>query len=720
MFGWPKNRTKVIAVPAGVPRLDWRFLTALIQNAWCGFLAERDRWALWSPVFFGVGIAGYFALPVEPSLKVLVGVCLLAFTVLLLLLRFSGGQAALIVFPVCAVLFGASLTAWKTDRVAAPVLERGQVFWGLNGLVTRVEPFPDGARIRLELISASNAGSDLPFAVRIKLKRGEAPHVGEWISLNAKLSPPPAPSYPGAYDFARVAWFDQLGGVGFSLSDWSTAPARMDPGFFSASWVEIERLRADLSQRIRIALPGNEGAIMAALLTGDRAGVPEEVMEDLRQSGLAHLLAISGLHIGMVAFLVFAVVRTGLASIERLARDWPIKKWAAGAAILAAGAYLLLAGATVPTQRAFMMTGFVLLAVLCDRQAISMRLVAVAAAFVLILSPESLVGASFQLSFAAVIALVAVYESYRFGGENPKERTWHGRILFYLAAVCLTTVIAGAATAPFALYHFGRVAHYGLLANLLAIPVVTFWIMPLGLLSLMLIPFGAEGSTLYLAGLGVEAILSTADWVANLPGAVGTQPQMPVWGLGSIAIGGLWCAIWRRKWRYLGCLPILIGLLSPQFRDGPIAILHESGSQAAIVWDGRLWVENARRDRFSQGVWQEKTGLVIAGDWQDLAQIRDGPVRCDPLGCVFTLALEDARQSIVLAFPSDPRALREDCRQSDLLRAPVQPHPATCLEPISLGPARLKREGVHAVFGSPEGLILKTVRAARGERPWVR
>lgn len=731
MRQWPERGARritrgiagAIAVTGGAggwPRPS--LLLAPFHRARDALIAERERWALWSPAFFGMGIGVYLALPVEPDWRVLAIGCAVVAAMTLLSFRYSRGGAALWLLPLCIICFGGTLIAWKTERIAAPVLDRPQAFWGLSGLVTRVEPFPEGARVRLEHLAAGNARDALPHAVRVKLKRGAVPMVGDWIALNAKLSPPPEPSFPGAYDFARVAWFDQLGGVGFSLSDWRVVEPRVEPGLGQGAWIALGRFRADLSARIKENLPGREGAIMAALLTGDRAGVPDTVMEDLRRSGLAHLLAISGLHIGMVAFLIFGAVRLGLAMIEPLARDYPIKKWAAIAAFLAGGGYLLLAGATVPTQRAFLMTGFVLLAVLVDRQAISMRLVAVAAGIVLLISPDSLVGASFQLSFAAVVALVAVYESYRFGGgSNPRERSWAGRIAFYFGAVALTTLIAGAATAPFALYHFGRVAHYGLLANVLAIPIVTFWIMPLGLFSLLLMPFGWEAALLVPAGMGVELVLGAAEWVAQMPGAVGHLPQMPDWGLACVVIGGLWAAIWRLRWRYLGLFPMALGVFSPQLSPGPIAILHASGEQAAIVWDGRLWVERIRRDRFAQSVWSEKFGMEIGGDWRDLTGIRDGPIRCDPLGCVLTLSLDDGRAGTVLAFTADPRAMREDCRQAALTRLPIQPHPATCRETIALGPATLKRNGAHALYWSAQdGLMVETVRARRGDRPWVR
>jgi competence protein ComEC len=493
--------------------------------------------------------------------------------------------------------------------------------------------------------------------------------------------------------------------------------------------IGIEQTRMDISKRLQTVLPGVPGGVMAALLTGDRAAVPEPVLEDLRQSGLAHLLAISGLHIGMIAFIVFATLRMMFALRESWARDRSIKKWAAAGALVASFGYLLLSGATVPTQRAFLMTGIVLIAVLMDRQAISMRLVAVAAMVVLLIAPEGLIGPSFQLSFAAVIALVAVYESYQLGKKsrdgknNGAPQGWMqetgSKVVFYVAAVCLTTVIAGVATAPYAMHHFGRIAHYSVLANLAAIPIVTFWVMPLGLLSLLLMPLGLETWPMMAAGWGIEAVLAIAHWVASLPGAVGQLPPLTHWGLACVTLGGLWAAIWRQRWRFLGVPLVIAGLASPLSQPSPVVLLHETTDQAGIVWQGKIWVESTRRDKFTVSVWQEKTALPLGGDWEDLMALRETPLHCDPLGCSLTLTMGDGRIG-VFAFSRDPRAVAEDCQRADVTRLPIVPHPSLCRERPAITPADLYRQGVHVIYDDAPRIHIQTVEAARGHRPWTK
>jgi len=717
-----------------------RYNASLLENATLAALsahrkvcatlaAERERWALWAPVAIGCGIACYFALPVEPAFPELLTLLGIAMIGTAIAEYFRWGRVAALGLIAVLILAGATLITFRSGDVAAPRIDGSVTLSGLNGTVTSVESFASGVRVRLDELTASNSWQlqdGLPRSVRIKLHRDDPPPlVGQRISLTARLSEAPRPSMPEAYDFARAAWFQGLGGVGFAFTHWQDAgrAEHLDFGIWRDIGFRIARTRHRISQELRETLPGESGAVAAALLAGDRAPVSEDVLADLRQSGLAHLLAISGLHVGMVALIVFVTLRTLLAWNSRWTRERPIKKWAAVGALLATFGYLLLAGASVPTQRAFLMTGVVLVAVMLDRQAISMRLVAIAAAVVMILQPESVVGASFQMSFAAVIALVAFYEAapasiMRRDGSASGNRL--SRLFWYAGAVSLTTLIAGTATAPFALHHFGQIAHYSVLANVVAVPIVTFWVMPLGLLALILMPLGLHDLPLQLCGLGIESVLWIAQFVSELPGAVGRFPALTDWGFVSVVIGGLWMSIWRLRWRYLGFLAILIGLLSPMTREPPVLILHENRTQAAILWGEGYWVTSLRREVFSMDVWQQRTGLPILGDFNDLSEERNAPILCDPLGCLVTLNHPDGPEHgpIRLALASDPRALRDDCRLADVTHAPVQPHPALCQDRVVVGPADLSVHGAHAIGFGPDGVIVERVEDGRSGRPW--
>ena len=305
------------------------------------------------------------------------------------------------------------------------------------------------------------------------------PQVGSRISVFVRLLPPGAPAVPGAYDFQCHAWFARIGAVGYAFGlSRQLKPMVSDS---KESWtVWIATLGQQLVERIRTAIPGTSGTVAAAFKTGGSSAIPKELVEAMRVSGLAHLLAICGLHMSLVAATLFFGLRAFLAMSELLALQYPIKKWAAAVALAGAFGYLLLTGATILTQRAFLMTGLVLLAVLLDRTAIALRLVAWAAAAILLVTPESLLSASFQMSFATVVVLVAVYEHGQRLVGDWAGGGWGRKIVPYLSGVGLTTLVAGLATGIFALYHFGRTAHFSLEVNLLVVPVTPFWIMPWG------------------------------------------------------------------------------------------------------------------------------------------------------------------------------------------------------------------------------------------------
>jgi len=362
------------------------------------------------------------------------------------------------------------------------------------------------------------------------------------VRLRAVLQPPAEPAAPGALDFARQAYFQRLGAVGYVFGRAEVlAPADHQLPF--GLW--LHRLREAMAARILEALPGESGAVAAALMTGVRGAIPEEVMATMHDSGLAHLLAISGLHMGLVVGLLFFALRAGMALVPGLALRRPIKKWVAVGAILGALGYLLLTGATVPTQPAFVMVSLVLVAVMLDRRGLSLRLVAWAAVFVLAAAPESLLSASFQMSFAAVIALITGYEvTAERGLAALGERRLAVRVVAYLAGVAVTSLIAGLATAPFALYHFNRIAWYGLLANLVAVPLTAFWIMPWALVAFALMPFGAEALALAPMGWGIDLLLAVARDVAALPSAVSlvpATPRPPAWSSSRSAGSGFAC-----------------------------------------------------------------------------------------------------------------------------------------------------------------------------------
>ena len=675
---------------------------------------ERERWLLWAPVAFGVGIGVYFSLSREPP--AMTGVFVFAATLLLAWRMRANLMLALILLGLAFGAGGFAAAQLRTHLVAAPVLAKPYGPAGVTGRVVRVELRPDGPRVTLEHLSLKGvAASATPALARVKLRRGDIVDIGDRIDVFAKLSPPSAPSAPGAYDFQRRSWFQGLGAVGFAMgrvrpAEKNDAEEGWSPTLFMAA------VRLHMTERIRTALPGESGAIAAALMTGDRSAISQQTLDSMRDSGLAHLLAISGLHLGLVAATLFFGLRALLALSERLTLRRPIKKWAAVAAIAGSFAYLLLAGATVPTQRAFVMTGLVLLAVLLDRQAISMRLVAWAAMIILVIAPESMLGASFQMSFAAVVALVAFYEASRDRFRTIRTVAGHGlaaRIGLYAVGVATTTVIASFATGLIALHHFGRIAAYGLPANMLAVPLTALWVMPWAVIAALLMPLGLEGLPLTLMGWGIDGLLWVAGGISAWPGAVRPVAALPVAGLVAVALGGLWLCLWRRRWRYAGVLGLVAGLASPWMQQAPDMLVSDDGSLMAVrTADGRLSLSESRRERRTAEDWLEQEGQGTSLYWPETGISADGRLRCDGLGCIYRAG------GRTVALLRDGLAHDEDCRIVDILvsRRPVRrrcPAPLLVIDRFDLW-----RHGATAIWFDDREIRVRTVAEYQGARPW--
>lgn len=712
-----QQRLGHLAATAGGGSRSWRRLLPAALAGLDGLARhleqERSRWLLWLPVLLGSGVAGFFALPAEPPswagwLAAATGVLLLALARRHWREPVSGREALLI--ALATVLLGVALAQARLHAVAAPSLRQARSFT-LEGRIIELAPLPRGWRALLSEVRLEGVPPErTPATVRVSLRsapEGLAP--GERARLRARLQPPLAPALPGGFDFARQAWFERLGALGFALGK-----VERLPGATSGPMLAVSRWRATIADRIVASSPGPAGGVAAGILVGVTAGVDQETWRAMQVSGLAHLLSVSGLHMALVAGSVFAACRWLLALIPALALRFPVKKIAAGVALPAAAFYLLLTGASVPTQRSFLMTAVALVAIMADRNPFSLRLLAWAALAVLLLRPESVLGASFQLSFAAVLALVVAYEAW---GRRPRPE---GRepgplapLWAYLGGVGMTTLVASAATTPFGAFHFQTVPTYGVLANLVAVPLTSFLVMPAGLLGLALTPFGWEGPLFALVGWGTEGVLLTARAVATLPGASLLVHAWPAEALALLALGGLWLALWQLPWRWLGLLPcIAAAILVLASRPpslvvdaglGMAAIRHDDGAVTLIEWD---------RDRLIRQTWLRHLGVATAEPPPAPGSGTKHGIACDPFGCVVELH----GRRIALARAAE--AALEDCGRVDLVIARIGPE--RCARGGALiGPRALAASGGLAVRGGKGGLVVETVAARRGRWPWV-
>jgi len=682
------------------------------------FDAERGRWMLWLPVAMGLGIAVYYELPSEPV--VWLGPGMAASALVLVLLAPAGSLARAAAVGLVAGSVGFGLIAWRTASVAAPTLARPLFSINVEGRIADIQRLPEGVRVVLEAVRLKGGGVPpielMPARLRVSLSKGAPPiRVGDRLLVLANLSPPAGPATPGAFDFQRVAWYQQLGAVGYAL-----APAVvLEQGRPSGLLRTIDALRADVTGRIMRALPGPEGGVVAALLTGEQSAVDRDITQAMRDSGLAHILSVSGLHIVFVVGLVMGLVRYGIALVPILALRIDAKKAAAVLAFAAAVFYTALAGAPVPAQRACAMACFALIAVMLDRTALSLRLVAWSAVIVLLVAPESLTGASFQMSFAAVIALIAAWEAAAGWRRRLHERAeqsqrrWLWRVVAAVGASLATTLIASAATGAFAAYHFNRLSLLGVVANLLGVPLTGFWIMPWGLLAMLLMPFGLERFALVPMGWGVEGLNAIARHVAGWPDAATLVPSLPGASLWLLTIGGLWFCFWRRRWRLAGLPVIAVGLLLPP-PSAPDLLMSEDGRVLGLRDErGVVHVASARTDRFITEAWARRIAQDGARRWSVSASEEAAGLGCQSGLCRWR------KGPWRIALVSDDRRLGEACASADIVLSTVDAQ-TRCRGPrLVIDRRDAWRDGAYALWLDEQGVRRETTNAQRGDRPWV-
>ena len=680
--------------------------------------AERGRWMLWLPVAMGLGIAIYFQLPVEPALWL--GPALAAAGLAATVLTPAGSPARALGIGLVAGAIGFGLATWRTSMLAAPTLSRPLFSINVEGRIADIQRLPEGVRVVLESVRLKGNGAPVPEMtperLRVSLSRGAPPiGVGDRLLVLANIAPPSGPAAPGAFDFQRVAWFQQIGAVGYALAPAVVIEHGKPDGIVRA----LDGLRADATTRILKALPGPEGGVAASLLTGEQTAVTKEINQSMRDSGLAHILSISGLHIVFVVALVMGCLRYGIALIQPLALRIDAKKVSAAIALLVALFYTGLAGAPVPAQRSCAMAAFALLAILLDRTALSLRLVAWSAVIVLVAAPDALTGASFQMSFAAVIALIAAWEAAAPWRRRVHERAdrmryrWLWRLLAGFGASLATTLIASVATGAFAAYHFNRLSFLGVLANLLGVPLTGFWIMPWGLVAMLLMPLGLEKFALVPMGWGIQGLDAIAAHVAAWPQAAMLVPSLPGASLWLMSLGGLWLCLWRRRWRLAG-LPVAVAglLLSPG--AAPDLLMSEDGKVLGLRdGKGTVQVASARIDRFVTDAWARRSGQEGARKWNASAEEQALGLGCQTGLCRWR------KGPWRVALVSDEGRLAEACGAADIVLSTVDAQ-GRCRGPrLVIDRRDAWREGAQALWLDETGVRRETANAVRGDRPWV-
>jgi len=700
------------AVPAMVPRRMPRPGPAFARlEAWLE--AERDQLALWLPVALGGGIALWFLLPDRDAwlaaLAALAGIALCGVAV-------GAGRRAgrALLIGGLAALAGLLLVWTRADWVAAPRIDRPMIV-EVAGRIEAVERLPARGMVRLTI--APDPALLLPHRLRLNVDQADLRHpvaAGARIAVRARLMPPAPPAVPGAYDFARAAWFQGLGATGRALDPPRIAIPRDGHGFLG--WLADRRAR--LSEHIEARVDGaSAGGIAASLATGDQGAILEEDAEALRRSGLAHLLSVSGLHVSAVVGGVMLLTLRLLALSPALALRAPLLLIAAGAGALAGVGYTLLSGAQVPTIRSCIAALLVLAGIAMGREAITLRLVATGALVVLILWPEALAGPSFQLSFAAVTALVATVDHPRVAAFAARRDeglvTRFGR---GLAVLLLTGLVIEAALAPIALFHFHKSGLYGALANMVAIPLTTFVIMPLGALALLLDLAGAGAPLWWLVSQALALLLWIARTVASAPGAVALLPTMAWGAFALMAIGGLWLALWRMRARRWGLLPLAAGAVWALLSPTPDVLVTGDGRHVAFVLgDGRVALLRERAGDYIRDTLGEAAG--VDGDALPVDALMQA--RCSADLCLADIP-RDGRRWRILATRSpyrlDWNRLSRACANADIAISERRLPRGCAPRWLKIDRPFLARSGGLAI-DLDRGTV-SSVAAAVGDHPW--
>ena len=656
-------------------------------------------------IAMGVGIALWFNWPVEPGVGVYALVLAGGATALALWIAGPVPARAPCAFA-AALALGFLVSGLRAHTIAAPVLEF-RYFGPVEGRVVEIDrSSSDALRITLDHVVLEDVSPQkTPALVRVSL-HGKSmlhePRPGETVVLTANLAAPDGPVEPGGFDFRRMAFFDRLGAVGYTRS-----PVMLLERPEAGEEV-IGRLRSWLSEGMKAHIPGDAGAFASGAMTGDRSGITQDTVAALRDSSLAHLLAISGMNLAFLIGFVFALVRGGVALIPPIALRVNAKKVAAALSLGVALFYLLLSGANVATERAFVMVAVMLGAVLLDRRAITLRTAALAGMILLAARPESLLEPGFQMSFAATIALVSGFAALDHKVLLARWPRWMLPVFTLVAS----SVIAGFATAPYAAATFNRFTDYGLLANLLTVPVMGAVVMPAGAVAALLAPFGLAWIPLWVMEQGVLWILFVAHWIAGLDGAVTAIPEASPWAIPLITLGGLWLIGWPGRARVLGVAVIVAGLLAWPMQGRPDMLISTDGRLVGLMGEEGRVLSTPRGGGFAAENWLENDGDLVG---QEAAAARAG--FSGPKGArEFTFA---GLSGVALSGKGAAEALPAACASHDLVviaaRADREFDPAS--DCVLIDQTRLRQTGALA-FRLRNGEI--TVSGTRAEpRLWV-
>ena len=671
---------------------------------------------------FGCGAGAYFTLPGEPQSWVAIALAPIAAALLFLGSRRASsraGAAGLVLLA--SALGGFALAKLRTESLRTPIAgAEGRPVLIEGWVVDVASPGQGGQRLLIAPYQIGNwAPAETPIRVRVTLKGGYVPAPGEAIKLLAVINAPPPPASPGAYDFARDAYFLSVGGVGFALGPVQTWESPRAPPARLRLNMRINAARWALTRQIVDSMGLRTGGLAAAMTTGHEAFIPKAEVDDLRAAGLAHIISISGLHMAIVGGFVFGLVRLCITALPWLALRISGKKVAAALALGSVLAYLILSGWPPPAERSAITAAVAFGAILFDRRAISLHALALAAMIVMVLQPEAVTQPGFQMSFAATAALVALAEQW----PHPVREInapWPIRVVQgawnWLLAGAAASFVAGLATAPFGIQDFNRVSTWGLVSNLVTEPISGFLMMPGLAIGAVLTPIGLGHWPLQVAGFAIDMMNHVAHVAANAPYATILVPSGPDWSLAASFLGLLGLCLWRGPLRWLG-LPLFLAVsLSPK-AHAPDVWASADGSAVAVRSGGNAILMRPDVKLFGAELWALRRGLTP----QETAAPRDQVFACDHWSCV---PGPTAPYRVAAAWnvkrPLKPGRLDEICATAELVILRNDFRPESCAAPGVLTGTDFDRGGSAELYRLQSGAWrIVWAQDRRGRRPWT-
>ena len=693
---------------------------------------QADRAFLWTPVAYGLGAAIYLGLKTEPPLWPLIWAAALAAVIAAAARRWSPWRGLAIMAALAAVIAcGFAGARLRTELAAAPIAPAHLGVVPVEGFVVDVaNPSDRGARLLIAPVSVGGlAPGQVPKRVRLVIPADDVLGPGAPIRVLALLDPPPGPAAPGAYDFARDAWFEGIGGVGLAMKPPTIIdlapppwPLRMVMAINAARWSLAERLAGDM-QRVMGPDDGGAAGLAVTVTTSHEDWLDSQSRDDLRGSGLAHMLAIAGLHTAAVSGFVFFALRLGVAAWPWLALRVSGKKVAALGGLLAVAVYLVLSGAHPPARRAAITASVAFIAILFDRRAISLHSLSIAALLILLIQPEVVVSPGFEMSFCATASLVALAELWPIRPRAvglPWALAALQRARDWTLAMLAVSFVAGTATGPFAIQHFNRVANYGVFANLTADFLASVVLMPAVAVAALGELLGVSASLLsgplWVAGWAAKAIVGLAHFFAHAPGAAFTIASAPTIALAVSYVGIVFACLWRGRLRWIGAPMAAAVALWPR-PAAPVAWIAADGDDAAIVVHGQEIALKPDKRAYATGLWAQRRGFSLPAD---ATAAQKAAFDCDRKHCAQINNTEPALAAWWSTRAPKPEQIDALCAGARILvlRANIDP-PAACAKTLVLAPRDFASGGAAEIFREPKGWRVDWAQPIRGQRPWT-